>query len=44
MLEMVACPTCGKEGYIDERKEVNGSWPCARHYLESNWSWKIKTQ
>lgn len=32
--EMVRCPVCQKIGYTDERHEVEGLWPCAKHYLE----------
>jgi hypothetical protein len=34
MPDMVKCPVCNKVGYTDERHEVNGSWPCAKHYNE----------
>ena len=34
MPEMVRCPVCQKTGYTDERREVDGAWPCAKHYME----------
>ena len=34
MPEMVRCPVCQKIGYTDERHQVEGAWPCAKHYRE----------
>jgi len=48
--EVVKCPVCLKIGYTDERHEVDGSWPCAKHYLElmsaknKQWPWNVKKQ
>ena len=36
MPEMVRCPVCQKIGYTDERHQVEGTWPCAKHYREIN--------
>jgi len=46
--EMVKCPVCQKMGYTDERHQIDGAWPCAKHYLEIKkgdvlaWAWEVK--
>ena len=46
--EMVKCPVCQKVGYTDERHQIDGAWPCAKHYLEIKngdvlaWAWEVK--
>tara|TARA_R110001583_G_scaffold53370_2_gene164687 strand:+ start:587 stop:751 length:165 start_codon:yes stop_codon:yes gene_type:complete len=46
--EMVKCPVCQKMGYTDERIQIDGAWPCAKHYLEIKneealvWAWEVK--
>ena len=46
--EMVKCPVCQKVGYTDERIQIDGAWPCAKHYLEIKngevlaWAWEVK--
>ena len=46
--EMVKCPVCQKVGYTDERHQIDGAWPCAKHYLEIQkgdvlvWAWEVK--
>ena len=48
MPQMVKCPVCQKVGYTDERHEIDGQWPCAKHYQEIVkgeklvWSWEVK--
>jgi len=48
MPQMVKCPVCQKVGYTDERHEIDGQWPCAKHYQEIMngeklvWSWEVK--
>ncbi len=48
MPQMVKCPVCQKPGYTDERYEIDGKWPCAKHYREIMngeklvWSWEVK--
>ncbi len=32
--QMVKCPVCNKIGYTDERHQLNGEWPCAKHYIQ----------
>jgi|TARA_R110001632_G_scaffold22529_2_gene64661 hypothetical protein len=35
-------------GYTDERIQIDGAWPCAKHYLEIKkgevlaWAWEVK--
>ena len=46
--EMVKCPVCQKVGYSDERHQIDGAWPCAKHYQEIMngeklvWAWEVK--
>ena len=46
--QAVKCPVCQKVGYTDERHQIDGQWPCAKHYQEIVkgkklvWSWQVK--
>mgnify|MGYP001221814681 CR=1 FL=1 len=48
MPQLVSCPVCQKKGYTDERTQIDGGWPCAKHYIEITtgkrlvWSWEVK--
>lgn len=50
MPQLVHCPVCQKAGYTDERHQIDGGWPCAKHYMEiingskKVWSWNITNE